>query len=280
MNKNLFILLLSICFYQKTLIANENNSFNFDYQKNLTPQWTWAFESLQDFKFDVNDKVLDVGCGEGKTSSYIAEQLSQGFVLGIDLIEKKISQANSVFGFQNNLLFMQTDVCTISFKEKFDKIVSFCSLHWILNQERALKCMVDSLKSKGYMLIVLPGATPNNLTTVIEKVAKSKKWISYFDSYQQDRFYQTAEEFEALLKKMNLNIHSVKVRDKYVHYKSKEALIAWFRPLVTCIDHLRTDLKEMFIDDIANQMLENDPPHADGSFDIHLVLIEVIAQKP
>lgn len=278
MLRTLCIYLLGAIFYLAPLVSNQGISLADDYKNNSGLQWEWAITSLKDFPFSLNDKVLDVGCGDGKITALIAKQIPNGIIIGLDISEKMVKQASSFFQ-AGNLIFLQGNASAIPFKQQFDKLVSFCTLHWVLNQEQALESMKECLKPGGIMLLVLPAKSPNNLATISEKIACSEKWISYFPIFKQERIYYTLKEYTALLEKADLTILSIKETKSVTNYKDLSALKAWIKPLINFIDHLSPELQELFIEDVATQMLQNDPPLSDGSIDINHVKIEVVAMK-
>jgi trans-aconitate 2-methyltransferase len=273
----MLLLLLFVCF-QNNLTADQGISLTVEYQKNSGLQWDWAIESLEKFSFNSNDKVLDVGCGDGKITALIARQIFQGIVVGMDISEKMIKQASSNFR-DENLMFFQGNANAIPFKEQFNKVTSFCTLHWVLDQKNALNSLRDCLKQGGIMLLVLPGKASNNLATISEKIANSEKWSKNFPSFKQERVYFTLNEYEKLLKEVNLEVLSILETESVIFYANKLALIDWIKPLVNFIDHLEPNLQRKFIEDIADQMLLNDPMASDGSIHIHHIKIEVIAKR-
>ncbi|MBA3723195.1 MAG: methyltransferase domain-containing protein [Parachlamydiaceae bacterium] len=277
MLRTLFTLLF--CCFQITITAGQGISLAADYQKNSGLQWDWAIESLKRFEFNPNDKVLDVGCGDGKITALIAYQVSQGIAVGMDISEKMIKQA-SLISKNENLIFFQGNANNIPFRGQFDKVVSFCTLHWVLDQKHAINSMKECLKQNGAMLLVLPGKAPNNLATLSEKIANSKKWSEYFPVFKQERVYFTSSEYIELLKEAKLDIQSIVETESITVYKSKKALIDWIKPLVNFIDHLKPDLQANFIEEVADQMILNDPPYSDGSIPIRHIKIEVVAVKP
>lgn len=272
------ILSVLLTVFQIALVADQGISLANDYQKNSGLQWEWATESLKKFSFDPQDKVLDVGCGDGKITALIAAQVSDGMVMGMDISEKMIKQA-TISCQKENLMFFLGNAVAVPFKEQFDKVVSFCTLHWVLDQEQALQSMKECLKQNGTLLLVLPGKAPNNLATLSEKIIRSEKWAAHFPTFKQERVYFSVEEYRELLKKVNLEIKSIVETESITVYKNKAALIAWIKPLVNFIDHLSPQLQTSFIEEIANQMLLNDAPLGDGSIPIRHVKIEAIATK-
>lgn len=247
-----------------------------DYQDNSTLQWNWAMESLESYPFNRHDKVLDLGCGDGRITDWIAAKA--GFTIGMDISKEMIEHASTAFN-RDNLLFLLADGTTIPFFHQFDKIVSFCALHWMLDQENALLSIKNSLKAKGNALLVVPGRKPYNLGAAVEEVAHSLKWKEYFPSLKQQWVYFTPEEFSVLVEKAGLKIQSLKVSQTAAPFKDKGSLNAWIRPLFNFIDHLSDDLQDNFINDIIKYFLKFESFKEDGSIDLHYQKIEVIALK-
>ena len=68
----------------------------------------------------------------------MAKMASQGCVIGTDISEKMIEYANRTYSSQNNLRFLQMDTSKNIFRNEFDLITSFNSLHWVKDQKGAL----------------------------------------------------------------------------------------------------------------------------------------------
>jgi len=272
---NIFALSISL---QVGLIASPGITLAQDYQKNSGLQWEWATESLRNFAFAPGDKVLDVGCGDGKITALIAQQLSCGVVMGMDISEKMIAHASQHCQAEN-LTFFQGNAVDIPYREQFDKVISFCTLHWVLDQERALISMNNSLKQSGALLLVIPAKCPNNIASIAELVVHSEKWLSYFPDFKQERVYFSASEYADLLHKAHFDARSIVESESITLYPNKAALIAWIRPVVNFIDHLATDEQNAFIEDMADQMLLNTTLLSDGSIPIRHVKMEVVAVK-
>jgi trans-aconitate 2-methyltransferase len=267
-------------FFLGSLAANQGISQANEYQNNSGHQWEMALGSLKKFSFNENDKVLDVGCGDGKITALIAKQVPYGMVVGLDISKEMISLAKSSFS-RPNLLFVQGNAKAIPFKQQFDKVVSFCTLNWVVEQEQALQSLKESLKPGGALLIVVPGRTEFNLGTIYEKLAYSEEWSSYFPNFKKVRAYFTPEEYQALLEKLQFQIHSFESEEKITIFKDKETFLGHIRPLVNSIDHLSPELQDRFIREIlAQKMQDTDLVFPDGSIGLRTLKIEVIALNP
>jgi ubiquinone/menaquinone biosynthesis C-methylase UbiE len=129
------------------------------YSSNSSAQKNWGFELLAKLNFKGNERVLDVGCGDGKLSAEVAQILPKGSVLGIDLSEDMISFARNNYTQDKfpNLTFMQINADELTFDSEFDVVFSNAVLHWIKDPENALKCFWESLKPGGIFLAQFGG---------------------------------------------------------------------------------------------------------------------------
>jgi ubiquinone/menaquinone biosynthesis C-methylase UbiE len=107
------------------------------YSRNNALQFNFAMKVLKSLKIDIQSRVLDIGCGDGKITSEIAKDANQGCVIGTDISYQMIEHASKTYSSQENLGFMQMDASQNKFINQFDIITSFNCLHWVKDQQRA-----------------------------------------------------------------------------------------------------------------------------------------------
>ncbi|WP_212368431.1 class I SAM-dependent DNA methyltransferase [Allobacillus saliphilus] len=82
-----------------------------------------------------NPSVLDLGCGTGEMSFRL--ESTAGKVVGIDLSEEMIEQANNKKPETSSVMFEQANLVQLSLDEQFDVIVSFLDvLNYITDQNQ------------------------------------------------------------------------------------------------------------------------------------------------
>lgn len=279
-NFRVVALILILLFLTPTsmLISGEGIAQASEYQKNSDLQWQWAVDSLASFPISEHEKVLDLGCGNGKVTAYIAEKVPLGIVVGLD-----ISEAMLTFARQNhsgdNILYIQGDARSVPFVDQFDKVTALLSLNWVMEQQQALNSLYKALKPGGSALLVLPGKLPSNLGNVTSILVQTEFWAPYFPDFKQVKFYASQEEYVLMLESANLKVETIKESDNFTYFADKKALSGFFQPLCNYIDHLSLPLQEQFIEEIVEIVLTHDRPFDDGSILLHSAKMEVIVSK-
>ena len=120
------------------------------YERSSSEHKRWAEEAISKIRIKGNERVLDIGCGDGKITAHIASLVPQGSVVGIDNSVEMISFAQSKFPKSkwSNLSFEYGDATDLQYKDEFDLVVSFACLHWIWDHKPVLEGIKESLKSK------------------------------------------------------------------------------------------------------------------------------------
>ncbi len=252
------------------------------YQNNSKLEWEWAMDLLANHHFKGCEKVLDIGCGDGKVTSYLSTLLPKGSILGIDNSRSMIEYASKNYPYENysNLKFLQADAISFSFYQKYDVITSFCCMHWISDQEIVLKNIRRHLKPGGIALLVMPAKSSSSMAQRIGKITSSEKWKGYFKDFANSRRYYNAAEYILLIKKANLI--PIRVEDKIgaTVFENKHSLKNWLSSVSNYVMYLPEELREDFIEDILQDILIFNPPDAQGRIKLHLTKTEVIAKKP
>lgn len=97
--------------------------------------------------------VLDVGCGTGRWSYYIADKV--GFVECIDPSKAVLAAANLLKN-KSNARITQASVDNIPFADNsFDLVFSLGVLHHVPDTKEAVKKCVQKVKHHGYILLYL-----------------------------------------------------------------------------------------------------------------------------
>src|SRR5262245_29647206 len=110
-----------------------------------------ADKSLATLALHGDERVLDVGCGDGRITADIATRLPQGSVIGVDASQDMIASAARTFppATHPNLTFRVANASKLAFAAEFDRVVSFNCLHWVRDQAAALGGIRAALAPHG-----------------------------------------------------------------------------------------------------------------------------------
>ena len=201
-----------------------------DYSRQSGLQQAMAEEQLSLLTLEGVERILDVGCGDGKITAEIAARVPRGSVLGVDPSRDMVAFASSHFGpsAQANLRFEVADVRRLPYRNEFDLVVSFNALHWVPEQDAALDSIQAALRPGGRALLrLVPAGSRKSLEDVIEDVRQQAQWADYFPGFQRPYVHFTPEDYWALAERCGFRVPRLGVEDKAWDFKTREAFVAF-----------------------------------------------------
>lgn len=204
-------------------------------QRRDAKQTIEEFSHALQWRSDGCDSLLDIGCGSGDvTIDYLLPILPPNFqrLVGVDLSQEMIEFAGQQYpypriSFEKFDLGLDLEKQQLRSVEPFDHITSFYCLHWVQNQERAVKNMFQLLKPDGDMLLVFLAQNP--IFEIYKQMSQSKKWSKYMSDvdnfispYQYSK--NPADQFGKLLYASGFTEYSVEIREKFFVFEGIELL--------------------------------------------------------
>ena len=111
------------------------------------------FDIVTDEMLDRQSKVLDVGCGSGRWTKYLAPHV--GFIEAVDP-SQAVFVADELLKDFDNVRITQAGVDELPFEDNaFDFVFSLGVLHHVPNTAQALQKCVQKLKPDGWMLLYI-----------------------------------------------------------------------------------------------------------------------------
>jgi trans-aconitate methyltransferase len=203
-----------------------------DYARQSSLQQAMAEEQLARLTLSGSERVLDVGCGDGKITAEIAARVPRGSVLGVDPSRDMIAFASGRFGppAHPNLRFEVADARRLPYRDEFDLVVSSNALHWVPEQDAALGSIRAALKPTGRALLrMVPAGQRESLEDVIEEVRQRPRWATYFALFQKPYVHFMPEEYRTLAERAGLRVTRLHVDDKTWDFETREAFVAFAR---------------------------------------------------
>jgi trans-aconitate 2-methyltransferase len=253
------------------------------YGKSSSEQKKWAEEVISKIRIKGNERVLDIGCGDGKITAHIASLVPEGSVSGIDNSIEMITFAQSKFPQSSwpNLSFQYGDASDLRYVDEFDLIVSFACLHWVLDHKLVLEGIKRSLKSDGRLFIQFGGrGNASEILKVVDNVITRKRWACYFKDFAFQYAFFGPEEYKRWLDQAGLRAARVELIPKDMVQPGLEGLASWIKSTwLPYIERIPDELRHDFIREIAEGYISAHPLDSHEQVHVKMVRLEVEAEK-
>lgn len=222
------------------------------YRQSALQKWV-ADEHLRSLTLAGDERVIDVGCGDGKITAEIADRLPRGSALGVDPSADMIAFAREHFR-QKNLDFATGDATRLAYRDEFDLAVSFNALHWVIDQAAALSSIRAALRPGGRAFLeFVPQADRRSLEDVLEATRRSPRWAQYFTRYRTPYVHVSPERYASLAKDGGLQVERIETERKQWDFETRQGFVDWAR--ITFVEWTRMvpeAERDRFIDDVLD----------------------------
>lgn len=227
------------------------------YKKASKHQKEWGSSLIAELPLNGNEKILDLGCGDGGLTEQLAQLVPNGKVWGIDASAGMITTAQNRI--RSNLMFVQMDINMIDFQNMFNIIFSNATLHWIKDHEKLLQNAFVALKENGVLLWDFAG--DGNCSTFFEVVREKMqigKYKKYFKNFEWPWYMPTKEDYEKIVAASGFSTYSVMGVNKDRYFSNADEMIKWIdQPsIVPFIRLIPDEMKTEFRDDVITSMLQ------------------------
>jgi trans-aconitate 2-methyltransferase len=167
-----------------------------EYHRLSAPQFEWGQRVLSELHLRGNECVLDAGCGTGKLTRLLLQNLPRGRVVGLDLSRNMVQLAhdNLEAEFAGRVSLVAADLVALPFRERFDGIFSTASFHWVLDHNALFRNLISSLKDGGWLHAQCGGGP--NLAILRERVgslAQGPEFSPWLGHFAEPWFFSDAE---------------------------------------------------------------------------------------
>jgi ubiquinone/menaquinone biosynthesis C-methylase UbiE len=121
----------------------------------------------------VDDKILDIGCGDGSYTTKLLERVPDGSLIGLDRSMNMLQLAREKIIDYPNFSVQLSDVLEMDFNDQFDYIVSFWCLHWCPDLKGAFTNIYRALKNGAKLMTIIPTGVTDTFMTSFNMVKSS-----------------------------------------------------------------------------------------------------------
>jgi len=254
-----------------------------DYERHSSVQQQWAREMLAKLGLRGDERLLDIGCGDGQVTAEIAALVPAGHVVGIDRSDSMVQLARARHPVRQapNLSFFLADALNLPFCAGFDVAFSNATLHWVHDHRRILSGIGQSLRSGGRGMLQMGGnGNAAGLREVLDELTKEPEWCEYFANFVFPYAFYGPEDYIPWLQDAGLHPRRLELLPKDMTHAGVTGLEGWIRTTwLPYTQRVPEASRERFVHDLAERYLERHPLDEAGLAHVAMVRLEVEAVK-
>ncbi len=242
-----------------------------------------ASQFIPQIAFYPGDKVLDIGCRNGKVTGAVAQLNPDCHFTAIttsavywEAIEKDKSLQSLP-----NVLFKQTDPYELDFHQAFDKVISFSCLTWYQERDKIIKNIFNSLKPGGKAYIQLfVDHGQDWFDACVFAVAQKKEWASFFQDFKKRVTHTTPGVLLSQAERTGFIIEQSKLSKHYIPIKNEDYFKNWMISWSSHLPYLPENKVDAFFNEAVETYLLNHPKDKKGQFNYDDYFLEMVLLKP
>lgn len=227
-----------------------------DYERHSSYQRAWGSNLIAELSLRGDERVLDLGCGDGSLTCQLAERVPQGSVLGIDAAAEMLDAARDKCS--PNMTVQHLDINHLDFESAFDLVFSNASLHWVHDHAAILRRIHRALRPHGVLLAQFgwDGNCPNMLVCLHRQMA-TPPFPEAFAGFRWPWYFPTLSAYEDLLRASPFVNWRAWTEHRNQRFPDRDAIVGWIdNPcLIPFVQALPAELRKPFRHAVVDAML-------------------------
>jgi trans-aconitate methyltransferase len=253
------------------------------YAANSEIQLTWARELIARLNLQGHERVMDVGCGDGKITEEIAAQLPHGSVTGVDISPQMIdfARAHHPGGTTQNLHFQVMDARALQSSQPLDFVFSNAALHWVNDHEQFLRSAAAILKDGGRLVLSCGGkGNAHDVFLAMRPILRRQRWREFFRNLKMPYFFYPLANYQTWLARANFQVQRLEIVPIDTAYEGTTGFASWLRTTwLPYVQRVPAALRDEFIEAVIRSFVEKHPLDAAGNVHVRMVRLEIEAVK-
>jgi trans-aconitate 2-methyltransferase len=249
-----------------------------DYHRSASAQTGWGREVHDRLGLCGDERVIDLGCGDGRLTAELAARVPRGSVTGLDADADMIRFARKNHA-RENVSYVLGDARRFELGRRVDLVVSTATLHWVREQVEVLASCRTHLAPGGRIHFQMGGrGNCAGILAVAEEIASDPRWATFLQPFASPWQFQGPEEYRPLLPRCGFRPLRAELLARDMVHDHAEGLRAWMRTTwMPVLARVPERLRASLVEAIASRYLALRPPDADGRTHVDVVRFEVEA---
>lgn len=200
-------------------------------------------------------RVVDLGCGTGKLTRQLHQQLGARETLGVERSAAMFAACSRLRSL--GLRFERATIESWSAAEPYDLIFSNAALHWVEDHPALLERLNGALTSGGQLAVQVPDNTRHPSQQIARAVAMEEPFRTLLNGWTRQSPVLTKKGYEDVLRGLSMG---ARVEQRvYVHtLDSTRSLVDWMdgTTLTVYRDRLEADAYADFLRRYGSRLME------------------------
>ncbi len=181
------------------------------YHRVADNQEEWGREVLARLELKGEETVLDAGCGSGRVTRLLLEQLPDGRVIGVDAAPSMIEEARAnLEEFGDRVELRVQNLVDLDLDEAVDAVFSNATFHWISDHDRLFGRIRAALRPGGRFEAQCGGeGNVAEWKRGVESAMGDERFAAYFRGMTQPWNFASVGDTEVRLERAGLTVDRV-----------------------------------------------------------------------
>ena len=223
-------------------------------------------------------RSLDLGCGVGASTGFLAERFPRAKIVGVDYSRLMLAEARRR---QPNLTFERLEIDAWRPREAADLILSDSALHWIADHLNLFPKLMGYLAPGGSLAVEMPDNHQEPSHVLMRLIAADGPWADRLVPIAKTRpVISSHADYYNWLRPLSATLEIW--RTTYIHpLAGIDAIVDWFRgtALLPYLALLTPDEREDFLYRYRSELSKSYPIEPDGRVLFLLPRLFIVAGK-
>jgi trans-aconitate 2-methyltransferase len=172
-------------------------------------------------------RVVDLGCGTGKLTRLLHEQLNAKETKGVDSSDNMLASAQSCGC--DGLRFVKGHIEEFAADSAFDLVFSNAALQWVPDHEALFARLTSVLGAEGQLAVQMPAMQDDAAHALAAEIAARVPFRAELDGFEEGQTVHAPEWYAQLLYRLGYRQQHVRIQ-VYPHVlPARDAVVEWYR---------------------------------------------------